>query len=287
MSALIREYIEEHRESIERTLRSCLPESSLAGADDLNRAIEYAVFPGGRRMRPILTLLASEICGGSSQQALRAAAAVEFVHAASLAIDDLPCMDDAGLRRGAAAVHVLHGADLAILAALALLNRAYSLFAEVPGLLAHAVREIGASHMIGGQAIDLRGQNTAGRMEKTTSLTRLTMVAGAAAADAGIRDMAPLIAFGHDLGQAYQICDDLADVFDSDESTGKTSGQDCRHGRGSAVSNLGPTRARARAADLIDQAARDVRAHFGPTGPVEILVAFAQSVVPRDAMAAL
>lgn len=284
MSALIRQYIDDRHESIERALRSCLPESSLSGADDLNRAIAYAVFPGGRRMRPVLTLLACEICGGSAERALRAAAAVEFVHAASLIIDDLPCMDDAGLRRGSATVHVLFGADLAILAALALLNRAYSLFSEIPGLLASAVREIGASHMIGGQAIDLRGANTKGRMEKTTSLMRLTMSAGAAAAHASIHDTAVLVAFGHDLGEAYQIYDDLADVFDSDESSGKTSGQDFRHCRGSAVSDLGPTRAREAATALVERACRDLQECFGSSRCAELLASFARSVAERGAM---
>src|SRR4051794_38938900 len=114
MSVAIRTYIEQHCPLIERALSSRLPVSRLQGAAALNDAVSYAVLSGGKRMRPVLTLLAAEICGAEAEAALPAACAVEFLHAASLALDDLPAMDNAGLRRGRAAVHVLYGQDHAI-----------------------------------------------------------------------------------------------------------------------------------------------------------------------------
>lgn len=282
MSEMIRQYFRERHDVIEGALHSCLPVSDLAGAEKLNSAIHYAVFPGGRRMRPMLTFLAAEICGGNAVDTLRAAVAVEFLHAASLTLDDLPCMDDAGLRRGRAATHVLFGADVALLAALALLNQAYAFFAETPGLLARATNEIGASHMIGGQAVDVAGEDGACRMEKTTALMRLTMAAGATAAGACAGDERVLISFGNDLGEAYQICDDLADAFGSDDETGKTCGQDWRRGRGSAVNEFGATGARELADQLVERACSALRDRFGESRHSALLVDFARSVLLQE-----
>src|SRR5690349_4537789 len=107
---LINELFRRHHGALEPALRDALPVSRLDGAGRLNAAIEYAVVPGGRRMRPALTLLAAEVCGGQARDGLRVACAVEFLHAASLVFDDLPCMDDAALRRGRAALHIAFGA---------------------------------------------------------------------------------------------------------------------------------------------------------------------------------
>lgn len=278
---------EPQRGAIEAALRDALPVSRLDGAARFNAAVEYAVFPGGRRLRPALAMLAAEVCGGKSANARRVACAVEFLHAASLVFDDMPCMDDAAVRRGGAAVHIAFGADLATLAALALMNQAYLLFSlESPRLVPLAVQEIGADGMIGGQAVDLEGVPARSRLEKTTALTRLTMAAGAIAARARAPEVRVLRSFGHALGEAYQILDDVADAFASESLLGKTAGQDARHGRDSAVVQWGPEGARDRATGIMEQACAELRRHFGRSEPVRLLDAFARTVVGERALAA-
>ena len=281
MSAAIRTYIEQHSPLIDRALRSYLPVSKLEGAGILNDAIAHAVLAGGKRMRPVLTLLAAEVCGAKVEAALPGACAVEFLHAASLALDDLPAMDDAGLRRGRATVHVLYGQDQTILAALALLNAAYGIFAGVPGLLPLALREIGVDGMIGGQAGDLCSATWGNRLEKTTALTRLTMATGASAAGASAREIEVLMDFGHALGEAYQICDDIADTAGAELDLGKTAGQDARNGRRSIVNDLGREEASEYTRLLIDRACHSLRGHFGDLPPVKLLEEFVGTMVAR------
>ncbi|MFN7993341.1 MAG: polyprenyl synthetase family protein [Bryobacteraceae bacterium] len=287
MSTGIRAYIEQQSPVIDRALRSKLPISKLGGAQCLNDAVSYAVFSGGKRMRPILALLAAEICGAPAALALPVACAVEFLHTASLTLDDLPPMDDAGLRRGRAAAHILFGQDMAILASLALLNEAYVIFAEVPGLLPCAFREIGVNGMIGGQAADLRATRSHSRMEKTTALARLTMAAGAMVAGARAAETDALVSFGHALGEAYQISDDVADVLGSEPDMGKSTGQDQRHGRSSALVELGIGGAWEYARELIDRAGGRLRDCFGNVAQAELLEDFARSVVSRGFEAAV
>lgn len=232
-------------------------------------------------MRPILVLLGAEICGARPETALRVAAGVELLHAASLIVDDLPAMDDAGTRRGLPAVHVVFGDDVALLAALALLNEAYAIFASLPALFPIAIREIGASGMIGGQAADLNGACDTSRLEKTTALARLTMAAGAAAAHAKPRETAELMSFGGALGEAYQICDDMIDMYAGDAESGKTCGQDQRLGRGNLAEQLGGRLAAKRAVDLIDDSVDRIRRCFGDSAKTALLEEFARSVVKR------
>src|SRR6266508_2117167 len=203
---------------IEAALEQSLPLSARHGAERLNEALRAAVFPGGKRWRPILTLLGTMTAGGSAQSALPIACAIEFLHTSSLILDDLPAMDDAQLRRGRAALHLIYGEGLAMLASLALLNQAYALLARTGTgrLTAEAARCIGTDGMIGGQAADLdirasRGNShaLASRQLKTTALARLTIIAGAIASGADERDVAALARYGECLGAAYQICDDL------------------------------------------------------------------------------
>ena len=281
MSTGIAAYIEERHLLIERALHSRLPVSHFAGAERLNEAVAYAVLGGGKRMRPVLAMLAAGICGAPPEAALPVGCALEFVHAASLALDDLPAMDDAALRRGRPALHLRHGQDMAILAAVALLNEAYAIFSDVPGLVCRAIREIGVNGMVGGQAADLRDSHSPGRMEKTTALTRLTMIAGAAAAGAGAADADALAAFGHALGEAYQICDDIADAAAREFELGKTAGQDRRHGRSNLVAEVGAAAACKHAHDIAERACHRLRAAFGDRPETALLEEFARSIVER------
>src|SRR5215210_4584031 len=123
-------FVVSERDGVEAALRRSLPVSTLARAARLNEALEYAVFPGGKRLRPALALLASRLAGAARARALGVACAVEFLHTSSLILDDLPSMDDAGVRRARPALHLVYGEGVAVLAAVALLNQSYALLSE-------------------------------------------------------------------------------------------------------------------------------------------------------------
>jgi geranylgeranyl diphosphate synthase type II len=265
------------RTLIENGLQDFLPLSRLECNQRLNDAVHYAVFPGGKRMRPILTLLGARIAGVRTQDAVPAACAVEFLHTSSLIFDDLPSMDDAALRRGSAALHLVFGEDIALLAALSLLNQAYALFGTTTTLLAEAVACIGVNGMIGGQALDLAAKSDDGvsftaRNRKTSALMRLTLVAGAMACRAPEDAIDALARAGENLGEAYQVCDDLLDQFMVCEHTGKTVQQDARHQRPSHAAAFGPTACHEYVSGLVDQARRTLEMQFGHTEEVAALL---------------
>jgi geranylgeranyl diphosphate synthase type II len=238
------EFIRLHQEGLQRALADALPRSEVAGAEKFNEALSYAVFPGGKRLRCYLTMIAARLGGSADDPALTLACAIELIHTCSLVLDDLPAMDDGDLRRGRPALHLVFGEGIAILVAMALLNQAYALMGRAADgdrlrqLLAETCRCIGSAGMVGGQAAELalsgvpRGATIPAGLElKTTALMRLALTAGAIAAGSARDDIEALGAFGEMLGGAYQIYDDLADRLGDRQSTGKNVGQDARHVR--------------------------------------------------------
>jgi geranylgeranyl diphosphate synthase type II len=273
---------------IEAALEQSLPLSARHGAERLNEALRAAVFPGGKRWRPILTLLGTMTVGGSTQSALPIACAIEFLHTSSLVLDDLPAMDDAQLRRGRAALHLIYGEGLALLAALALLNQAYALLARAGTgrLTAEAARCIGTDGMIGGQAADLdirasRGNShaLASRQLKTTALARLTISAGAIASGADEQDVAALARYGECLGAAYQICDDLLDELGESATIGKNVGQDARHLRSTFTAQFGAEGARRLALDYLAEGKQALLERFGERQTANLLIEAADLVI--------
>jgi len=259
-------FVASNRKRVEAALAESLPSSMAAGTERFNRALRDAVFPGGKRLRPHLTLIGSALGGATDEQALSLACAVEFIHTSSLILDDLPSMDDAELRRDRPTLHVVYGEGLAILVAVTLLNQAYALLAasardaagaaRLPALVREAASCIGSSGMIAGQAAELaqsgepvEPNELPSRDLKTTALMRLMMVAGGIIAGAPDGDVAALATFGESLGRAFQIYDDLADTLGDRQSTGKSVGQDLRHQRPTAVDGLSHDEARKLAAD--------------------------------------
>ena len=280
MSEGLFNFIEHHRQIIEDELGKVLPLSFHMNVGRLNEALHYAVFPGGKRMRPMLTIIGARAAGASARRALPAACAIELLHTSSLILDDLPGMDDATLRRGRTALHLVFGEGIALLTALALLNQSYALLARaasdggaydaIERVIAEATRCIGADGMIGGQATDIDTRAATNSRDalttrnlKTTALMRLTMTAGAIAASASESDVSALAQFGECLGIAYQIYDDLLDELGSSTETGKTVGQDARHFRPSFVTELGVEGANRMAASLVEQAKATIIERFG------------------------
>ena len=285
MSEGLNNFIAEHRAEIECALRTHLPTSSHAGAERLNDALAYALFPGGKRLRPLLALSAARLAGATHEQGIFVGCAVEFLHSSSLILDDLPSMDDADLRRNRRALHLVFGEGLAVLAAVALLNQAYALLTRAAtagtteALLGEAARAVGADGMIGGQVIDLELQSNcvseralASRDLKTVALMRLMMVAGALARGADVETVTTLGKFGECFGRVYQICDDLLDEHGASALSGKTARQDARHLRPSAVSVLGMDASQNLAVSLVRESASLLVRKFGDRTDARVLV---------------
>lgn len=231
------QYVERTKPQIEDALQNFLPLAPAEIETEFNRAIEYALFPGGKRLRPVLTLLGAELIGGKSESVLPAAIAVEYIHTSSLIFDDLPCMDNASERRGKTSLHEQFGEGLAVLVAIGFLNAAYGLVfvnhREMPerAMAAHAeiVECVGASGMVGGQSVDLALAKSAGaqhyanaeyesvRNLKTSALMRLSLRVGAILAGANFLELAHLSRFAELLGDAYQLSDDLIDLQEDSE----------------------------------------------------------------------
>jgi len=235
----------------------------------LAEAMRYVLLAPGKRLRPQLVLLAAEVCGGSIEQALPAAVAVEMVHAYSLVHDDLPAMDDDDLRRGRPTCHKQFDEATAILVGDGLLARAFEILAteiEPPeraarccGELAHAA---GATALVGGQSDDLASQFDQADVEqlesihrrKTGAVFRVSLRLGAIVADATEEQLSALDAYGQCLGLAFQVVDDLLDVSGSEDHVGKRLGKDRQRGKSTYPEVLGIEASRQRAETLIDQA---------------------------------
>ncbi|WP_299399023.1 polyprenyl synthetase family protein [Pelagibius sp.] len=233
----------------------------------LAAAMRHAVFPGGARIRPQLCLAVASACGeGASDIAAASAAAIELLHCASLVHDDLPCFDDADLRRGKPAVHKAFDERLAVLAGDALIVMAFEVLgrgaAAQPQRLSALLRIVGAAvgtpHGISaGQAwecepaLDLAQYQRA----KTGALFAGATMAGAAAAG---YEPAPWRPLGEGLGEAYQVADDIRDVFGNPDELGKPVGQDAAHQRPNAVHALGLDGAIDRLEALVAAAAESI-----------------------------
>ena len=209
---------------IEKTLEEVIPPANRQPFE-LHKAMRYAVFTGGKRFRPFLTLAACEANGGKIEQALYPAVAVELIHSYSLIHDDLPALDNDDLRRGKPTCHKEFGEATAILAGDALLTLAFHVLSRVhPSertlkLLAELSTEAGSYGMIGGQVADLtvgqEGPDLAMldyiSIHKTGKLIKASVVCGAIAADASEKACLYMLKFGELLGMAFQSIDDLMD----------------------------------------------------------------------------
>ncbi len=278
--------------AVESALDSLVPADPPAGLGD---AMRYAVLDGGKRLRPLLVLAACEAVDGQSTAAMRAAVAVELIHAYSLVHDDMPCMDDDALRRGKPTVHVKYGEAQAMLAGDAMQALAFevltpeqgiapALQAKLVGLLARAA---GHQGMAGGQAIDLasvghRLDETALRdmhRRKTGALLQASVLMGAACGAATPAAWDALSDYGAAIGLAFQVVDDILDVTQASETLGKTAGKDLENNKPTYVTVLGMAAARRHADELRDQA-QDALQRSG-LGRIHRLAWLADKVVDR------
>lgn len=266
-----------HLQAVERALERWITADAPSGLDhgapaELVQAMRYAVLDGGKRLRPLLVLAACEALGGRVAAALRAACAVELIHAYSLVHDDMPCMDNDVLRRGKPTVHVAFGEATALLAGDALQALAFELLtpdsdAEVPyatqarfcRLLARAA---GSAGMAGGQAIDLASVGCVLSEQqlrdmhrlKTGALLQGSVLMGAACAQPSQVQWRALEDYGAAIGLAFQVVDDILDVTADSSTLGKTAGKDAAAQKPTYVSVLGLARSRAFARELLADA---------------------------------
>ena len=280
MSEKLNAFAALHRPAIEARLQQRCPRSVLAGTFNLNEALRNAVSCGGKRIRPLLTLLAASSLGVPTEDVLEIACGVEFLHLSSVILDDLPAMDDAQMRYHRPALHILYGEATAILAAMALYAEAFGIFSQWPSVVREAVRAVGCDGMAGGQAADLLGVRPS-LLAKTTSLIRFALTAGALAAQAPPEPLRALARFGELIGEAYQICDDLMDELATESYTGKSVGQDRRHGRSALDAGCGLESALTRACLLVEAAVKTLNEGLSPYGETDTLCDFAETIIQR------
>jgi farnesyl diphosphate synthase len=269
---------------VEAVLEELMPRpSGLHGR--AQEAMRYAVFAGGKRLRPFLVLETASLFAVPRRRALRVAAAIEAMHTYSLVHDDLPAMDDDDLRRGRPTTHRQFDEATAILAGDALLTIAFEILGETPThpsaevrarLVVELARAAGSEGMVGGQMMDLQApgrrlsadQVTELQRRKTGALFEFSCRAGPVLGQAGEADLAALTGYARDFGLAFQICDDLIDVLGSAEDAGKAVGKDEEQGKATLVSIWGVDGARREAGRLAEQA----RAALEPYGPAAELL---------------
>ena len=280
--------------AVETALEAWVP---IDAPSSLGVAMRYGVLDGGKRLRPLLVLAASEAVHGLAEGALRAGVAVELIHAYSLVHDDMPCMDNDVLRRGKPTVHVRFGQAQAMLAGDAMQALAFEVLTPdgdvVPPALqarlcALLARSAGHAGMAGGQAIDLASIGMSldeaslrnMHRRKTGALLQASVLMGAACGTTDARAQRALADYGAAIGLAFQVVDDILDVTQASETLGKTAGKDLHHNKPTYVALMGLGAARRHALELRDQA----HAALAASGLADAarLALLADKVVDRD-----
>ncbi|MFQ5535892.1 MAG: polyprenyl synthetase family protein [Gemmatimonadota bacterium] len=294
----LEDYLQERREGVERALERAVAELESRVPEPVLVAVRHGVLSGGKRLRPIFCVAAYEACGGTLSRSLfDLAASLELIHAYSLMHDDLPCMDDADLRRGRPSTHAAMGEDVTMVAGALLIPaaarraREAGLELELTGAEASEVagvlmRAAGAGGMVGGQWLDLEGE---GRLlteieldelhrHKTGALLVASLQMGALAAGADAMAFESLTRYGSAVGLAFQVADDILDATSDAETLGKEP-SDAVLDKSTYVTLHGLEEARVRARALVDDAKQALE-EGGTYAPA--LQALADFVVGRE-----
>ena len=267
----LKAYLQDRQKIVEEALEHYLPREDNIPAD-IYKAVRYSVFNGGKRIRPILCLAATEAVGGDLGPAIPVACALELIHSYSLIHDDLPAMDDDDFRRGKPTCHKVFGENIAILAGDALLTEAFVLLSHVEKVRLSAERRLaviqeiakaaGICGMVGGQALDvLSGKSVSDEgtlyeihRRKTGALFVAAVKAGAIIFNARKDKIQALAEYGINVGLAFQIADDILNVEGDRELMGKETGSDAAHDKLTYPSLLGLDVAKEKLAKYIDSA---------------------------------
>ena len=283
------------RADVDRFFAALLP-TTRDGREHLFEAMRHAAIGGGKRLRPLLTVAASRLFALDRNRAIRVGCAIEAIHVYSLIHDDLPCMDDAELRRGKATVHTAFGEAEAVLAGDSLHALAFEILADPETnsdpwvrceLVLELARAAGPHGMAGGQMMDIVAEGaeldlaaiTRLQQLKTGALIEYAVEAASIMAKLPAEARRPYRGYARNIGLAFQIADDLIDHSGDAAAAGKPTGQDASAGKATFVSLLGEERARQQAGFLVEQAIEHLSGHGGEA---DLLRAIARFAIERD-----
>jgi len=277
----IEAYLSRRAAEVNQWLESLVP-SEMTPPVNLHRAMRYSLLAGGKRLRPVLVLMAGEALGAATDDLMPAACAMEMIHTYSLIHDDLPAMDNDDLRRGRPTCHKAFGEAVAILAGDALLTRAFEvLAAEAPGgdvdRQIRVIKEVAAAAgtvnaLIGGQVADIENEGrqvTDSTLEyihrsKTGAMIRSSVTIGGIIAGGDHNQIETLRHYGEKIGLAFQVADDILDVTSTSEQLGKTPGKDMAARKATYPALHGIAQSENRARQLVDEAIEIISA-LGPS----------------------
>jgi len=273
----LKAYLRSRQNEIDQALDCYLPKANTKPAT-LHKAMRYSIFAGGKRLRPILCLAAAEACGGKVIKALPLACALECIHTYSLVHDDLPSMDNDDYRRGRPTCHKVFGDGIAVLAGDALLTIAFEIVStakpagryDMSTLLREIAVAAGSQRLIAGQVADLEAEGRKVKRNqlrfihenKTAAILKSSVRLGAMSANADARKLRAVTQFGHGLGLAFQVIDDILDVTQTSEILGKSAGKDIATKKATYPAVIGLEKSRAEAMRLTRQA-HDALSVFG------------------------
>lgn len=289
----ITDYLKQQSMRVEAHLDSLVPVKKVAHRH-LYEAARYSLLGPGKRIRPILTLATNEALGGNESHALTPACALELIHTYSLIHDDLPCMDNDDFRRGKPTLHRVYPEGHAVLTGDYLLTHAFDVLCHSPGLnesqklqlVATLAQSAGGEGMIAGQVLDISAEGKQIdlttlqqiHLAKTAALLTAAITFGGVIANASMTQMESLKKFGHHIGLAFQIVDDILDVTACEQKHGRSS--DLNNNKTTYVSLLGLDHARDAASTLLEEA----KYHLGQMdADTSRLVALAELIVHRSA----
>jgi geranylgeranyl diphosphate synthase type II len=268
----LKSYLNEKREIIEESLKTYFPEPRGPAADVI-KAMNYSLFAGGKRLRPILCMAGAEAVGGDEKEVIPVACALELIHTYSLIHDDLPVMDNDDIRRGKPTSHKVFGEAIALLAGDGLLTEAFHLMTETvlkerldPRTLLNVMGMIATSAgydgMVGGQVVDIQ---MAGKevdpdivefihRRKTGALITASVRAGATLGGGEENQVKAITSYGKNIGLAFQISDDILDIESDSRSLGKNVGGDVCKGKITYPAVLGLSRSKEIREEMINMA---------------------------------
>ena len=263
------DFLKEKRKGVESALDSLLPAPTLS-PQILHRAMRYSIFNGGKRIRPILCLLANSVCGGEEKNALTASVALECIHVYSLIHDDLPCMDDDDMRREKLSCHKKFGEDIALLAGVSLLTKGFEILSQMKETSRYKTKDYiseiakfsGSLFLIKGQCLDILNEKKKCSLKmiqdihscKTGALITASVKIGAMSANATPRRLKALTEFGEKIGLAFQITDDVLDLAQNSKTLGKTAGKDIKNQKSTYPALIGMVKSKKEIQSLTQEA---------------------------------
>ncbi|MGI6225431.1 MAG: polyprenyl synthetase family protein [Peptococcales bacterium] len=287
----LKKYLEEKSKIIDQALDNILIKPEVKHKE-IYEAMRYSVFAGGKRLRPILCLAACEAVGGSNEEVLPVACALELIHTYSLIHDDLPAMDNDDLRRGKPTNHIVFGEALAILAGDALLTYSFEIINQL-GLKSKKKEKVfevgfeiakaaGTGGMIGGQVLDMLSENQKIDKEilfaihnyKTGALIKGSIKAGAILGGGNAKQIASLTEYGDNLGLAFQITDDLLDILGDAQVIGKPVGSDAKNQKATFPALFGIEKSQEMAQEAINKAEKALIDFGQEADPLRLLARY-------------